>query len=84
MGGGLSWPAPWRWKARINVADAASLGGAGSHPPIGLGAGVDGPTIRHGGGGYRLAVDPAAIDLRRFRTLVAAAGAQPMRSPRSD
>ncbi|MEN3358862.1 MAG: hypothetical protein V7637_2844 [Mycobacteriales bacterium] len=75
---------PWRWKARINVANAASVGGAGPHPPIGLGGGVDGPTIGHGGGRYHLAVDPAAIDLRRFHTLVAAEGAQPDAASRSD
>jgi hypothetical protein len=26
---------PWRWKARINVANAASVGGAGTHLTIG-------------------------------------------------
>ena len=38
-------------EARVNVANAASVGGAGRHPPIGLGEGVDGPTIGPGGGG---------------------------------
>jgi DNA-binding SARP family transcriptional activator len=32
-----------------------------------------GPVVGHGGGGYHLAVDPAAIDLCRFRELVASA-----------
>jgi DNA-binding SARP family transcriptional activator len=39
-------------------------------------AGDGGPVVGHGGGGYHLAVDPAAIDLCRFRDLVAAAAGQ--------
>jgi DNA-binding SARP family transcriptional activator len=43
----------------------------------GTAGGTAAPVVGHGAGGYCLTVDPAAIDLSRFRALVAEAAGQP-------